>query len=219
MKNILIGLAVVTGVLSTPSHAVAEKRIYGGLEYGVASVEDNTQSTASAFVAAYGGSATATQDASVGVGRLFFGYRLTPQAAIEGGYFASSTIKYRISGRTSGAVDYTGSADIEYDGFDISAVWAPMAQSYGDSSFFLKAGLHRSSVDASVSATASVAGASASTQSRLSESGTGMLFGAGYDWKYSENAFVRIAATHYSKIAGDSDNKGTIYSIAVGANF
>jgi len=219
MKKAIIVVSVFAGVISSAAYAADGKRMYGGIEYGASSIEDNTRSTATAFVAAYGGSATATQDKNVGIGRLFVGYRITPQTAVEGGYFVSSTIKYRISGVTSGSVAYTGAADVEYDGFDLSAVWNPMAQRLGDGGLFFKAGVHRSSIDASVSATASVAGASASASSRLSESGTGMLFGAGYDWKYSENAFVRFAATRYTKIAGDSENKGTVYSVAVGADF
>lgn len=214
MKKTLLVVALATSFAGT-AMAAEDKRVYGGVEYGISKVEDNTRAMATTFVSVLGGSATATQDANVGIGRIFAGYRLTPQAAIEGGYFVSNAIKYRVSGVTSGSAAYTASADVEYDGFDLSAVWTPMAQKYGDTGFFLKAGVHSSSVDATVSIT----GASGSVSSSISESGTGMLFGAGYDLKFGSDAFVRFAATRYTSIAGDSDNKGTVWSMAIGTNF
>jgi hypothetical protein len=84
-----------------------------------------------------------------------------------------------------------------------------------DSGFFLKVGLHHSETNASVAIT----GVGGSASVNLDESGTGTLFGAGYDWKFSKDAFFRASITRYLRIGGESENKGTVYSLAVGMSF
>jgi hypothetical protein len=185
------------------------------VEYGAAKIDDNAQDTANTFVSILGGSAVVTQDTSIGVGRLFLGYRTTEQTAVEFGYFASGKASTRVAGVARGGGAYTASGDVEYDGFDISGVWFPMAAKFGDGGLFLKAGVHNSDIDANFSIT----GAGGTVSATTSEGGTGSLFGAGFDWKYSDQAFVRFAVTRYLKIGGDSDAKGTVYSIGIGTNF
>ncbi len=209
-------LATIPALLLTVSvHAEDGKRLYGGFEYGVTRIDDNAAEVASIYVAALGGSARVTQDASAGVGRVFFGYRLTPQTAFEGGYFSSQTFGYRVSGTTSGAAAYTSVLDIDYSGVDAALVWSPMAVKNGDTGFYLKAGAHSSKVES----TWSITGAGGTLSLAAKETGTGMLFGAGYDWRFSDAAFVRAGATRYLRLAGDSDNKATVYSVAFGLDF
>jgi hypothetical protein len=208
-------MAIPALLLSASVFAQSGTRLYGGVEYGASKLDDNAQDTANAFVSILGGSAIVTQETSIGVGRLFLGYRTTEQTAVEFGYFASGKASSRVAGVAGGGGAYTATGDVEFDGFDVSGVWFPMAAKFGDSGLFLKAGLHSSEIDAKFSIT----GAGGTVSATTNYSGTGSLFGAGYDWKYSDQAFVRFAATRYMKIGGESDSDGTVYSIGIGANF
>lgn len=207
--------AVPALLLAATVHADTGARWYGGLEYGSTELDDNTGPTANQFVSLLGGAVTVTQDSSVGIGRIFLGYRFTEQVALEGGYFKSNKASIRVAGVAGGGGAYTARGDVEFDGFDISGVWFPMANKMGDAGLFLKAGVHHSNTEASFSIT----GAGGTVSASGDESGTGTLFGIGYDWKFTDQAFARIAATRYLNVGGESDNKGTVYSIAIGTNF
>jgi hypothetical protein len=90
-----------------------------------------------------------------------------------------------------------------------------MSQPIGGGGLFVKAGLHNSDLDVNFRTTA----AGNTTTQTFSYSGTGSLFGAGFDWKYSDKAFARFSVTRYLKVGGESDSEGTVYSIGIGANF
>ncbi len=213
MRKLLLAMPAL--LLAITVHAQEGKRTYGAIEYGVTRIDNEAAAIASVYVSSLGGSAAVTQDTSAGIGRLFFGYRLTPQAAVEGGYFSSQKFGARVAGTTGGGAAYTSAIDIEISGFDAAFVWSPMATNYADSGFYLKAGAHSSKVETALSIT----GTGGTVALSGKESGTGMLFGAGYDWKFSDNAFIRTGATRYLKLGGDSDSKATVYSVAVGISF
>jgi hypothetical protein len=214
MKKTLLAIAISAATIGTSAYA-ADKRVYGAVEYGAASIDENAAAVATVYVTALGGSATVTQDTGVGVGRLFLGYRLTPQTAVEVGYFQSQSFGYRVAGVTSGSAAYTSNLSVDYSGFDAAFVWAPMSTNFGDGGFYVKAGAHSSTVESSWTIT----GAGGTLGLSAEESGTGMLFGAGYDWKFGSDAFVRFSGTRYTSLAGDSDNKATVWAIALGTSF
>jgi len=58
-----------------------------------------------------------------------------------------------------------------------------------------------------------------SASANKSYSGTGTLYGVGYDQKFNETTKIRYAAVKYSKVGGESDSGGTIYSIGLVNNF
>ncbi len=58
-----------------------------------------------------------------------------------------------------------------------------------------------------------------SASANKSYSGTGTLYGVGYDQKFNETTKIRYAAVKYSKVGGESDSGGTIYSIGLVKNF
>jgi hypothetical protein len=213
MKALIVSAVLLTA--ASTGFAQTGPRVYGGVELGAARLDNQTGDLARVFVTELGGSAIATQDANIGVGRLFLGYRFDSKFAVEGGYFSTNEANYSVSGVTGGSAAYTATAKVDYQGFDVSALWFPMAQKFDESGFFLKAGLHHSETNASVT----IIGAGGSASVRLDDSGTGTLFGAGYDWSFSKDAFLRAGVTRYLKVGGESENNGTVYSLSVGTHF
>lgn len=212
MRKIVFAVAMLA---SSAVFAQTEPRYYGGIELGAAKLDDATGDFLNSFVGAYGGAASATQDSTIGVARFFLGYRITEKFAVEGGYFNSNKANLRLSGVTGLGAPYTASAGVDYAGIDVSAVWFPMAEKMGDAGFFLKGGLHHAELNGSLSVT----GVGGTAGVSFDDSGTGSLIGIGYDWKFTKDAFARIAATRYLRVAGDSENNATVYSLAIGTNF
>jgi hypothetical protein len=212
MKQLIVAMALLT---SSAAFAQGGPRLYGGVEFGAARLDNQTGEIARTFVSELGGSAIARQDANIGVTRLFLGYRFDKTFAVEGGYFLTNEADYSVTGVTGGADPYTATAKVDYEGFDLAGLWFPLAESFDESGFFLKAGLHHSEANASVRIT----GVGGSATLSLDESGTGTLFGVGYDWRFSKDAFLRGGVTRYLKVAGDSENNATVYSVSIGMNF
>jgi hypothetical protein len=146
---------------------------------------------------------------------LFLGYHVNEVLAIEGGYFASGDIKYNGAGIDKNAIPYSSNATSDYQGVGAAAVWSPLAGKAGDSSPFLKAGLHY----AKATSNSTVERAGSTFTSEDKRDGIGTFFGVGYNWKFSEFGFMRVSASRYLKIAGESDNKVTLVSLGFGAQF
>lgn len=211
MKKLLLGLVV----LATTNVMAQESKWYVGGELGSSKVDNQTSYMANSFVSQVGGTATATQDASVGIARIFAGYKVHQMVDLELGYFQSSDIGYRVNGISSGSVAYAATADVNYSGFDYSILLRPLTFSETARGFFVKLGGHRSEANVDVRITAGNVSAGASSK----ESGSGTLYGLGYDFSFSKNMFGRAAVTEYKKVAGISDNDGTVYSVGLGYKF
>lgn len=209
---VLIPALLVAGTV----HAEEGKRAYGVIEYGITRIENAEAELGSLFRNGLGGSAAVTQDTSAGIGRLLFGLRISPQTAFEYGYFSSQKFGARVAGTSGAGNAYTSTLDIKATGFDVAFVWSPMAVNYGDNGLYLKAGAHSSKVETDW--TISGAGGTVPLLS-TKESGMGTLFGAGYDWRLADNAFIKTGVNRYLKLGGDSDFDATVYSIGVGINF
>jgi hypothetical protein len=211
MKKILLGLAVL---MSTNAMAQESKWYVGG-ELGSSKVDNETSYMANSFVNQVGGSATATQNTSVGVARIFAGYKVNPMVDLELGYFQSNDIAYRVNGVSGGSVAYAASADVSFSGFDYSVLLRPLSFNDAAKGFFIKLGGHRSEAETDVRLTAG----SVSVGTSSKQSGSGALYGLGYDFEFSKNMFGRASVTEYKKVAGISDNDGTIYSVGLGYKF
>lgn len=211
MKKLLLGLAV----LASTNVMAQESKWYVGGELGVSKVDNETSYMANSFVNELGGSATATQDASVGVARIFAGYKVNSMVDLELGYFQSNDIAYRVNGVSGGSVAYAASADVSYSGFDYSVLLRPLSFSDAAKGFFVKLGGHRSEAETDVRISAGSVSVGASSK----ESGSGLLYGLGYDFAFNKNVFGRASVTEYKKVAGISDNDGTVYSVGLGYKF
>ena len=157
-----------------------------GAEIGWSPVELEAEDTAQAIANASGSTVTTEYDTGVFVGRLFGEYGLTSNAAVEVGYFrtTSADATYKI-----GADSASESYDVS--GFDIAAV---LKSSDG---LFGKVGMHSSKVDGEANVT--IGGTSYSATG--SADGTGILFGGGYEM---DN--MRYAITRYDGVGGIDTN-------------
>lgn len=208
-----VGLGMAAFLIAAPSIAQTstEQKAYGGVEYAWVKFKDQT-SIASVLVGSVGGTATSTQDTGISIGRFYGGYALTENLGVEIGYVMSGTANATFSGVARNGVAYSGNAQIKVSGVDYAAVFRPSKAS-GLNGLFFKLGGHSLSGDTTVSLITGAGSGAAST----SVSGSGTLYGLGYEAEIAPNMAVRAAYTTYSKIAGVSGSDANIYT--VGLNF
>ncbi|MFM1788314.1 MAG: hypothetical protein RLZZ166_781 [Pseudomonadota bacterium] len=209
--------ALLTGVLglaTLTSSAIAASPVYIGIDYGSSKLENSTGTVANDLVGTLGGSVVVTQDSSIGVGRLFGGYLISESAAIELGYFKTNTASLRAAGVSGGNVAYTANLGFDVTGFDVSAVFRPFQESFLKGVQF-RIGAHQSETSGSLVVT--VSGTSATA--RVNNSGSGLLYGLGYQWDVSDTLFTRFNVNRYTSIAGESGADATIYSFGAGLRF
>lgn len=211
MKKIIAIAVASFAVLS--AHAEEGKMYWGG-EFGISKLDDSTGTLTSSLVSSVGGAATATQDSTVSTFKILGGYRYTENLDLEAAYFQSNTANLNFNGVSRGSVAYTGNANMKFSGFEYAANVRPSIAS-GWNDLYFRLGGHSSKMDTSVSITANaVTGASGK-----SYSGSGTLYGAGYDQKFNETTKIRYSVVKYSKVGGESSTGGTVYSIGFVKDF
>jgi OmpA-like transmembrane domain len=210
MKKMIVGLMAASAASFTFAQTGFKPGFYLGADAGYTIVDNNAQAFANGLVATNGGSASVTQNRDISVGRIYTGYKITENFDVEVGYFASGNVSYRFSGVSSGNTAYAGTADVAAKGIDYSILMRPNI-STGWNSAFLQVGGHSSKETVDVYGTNIRGGKS-------SASGTGYLYGAGYDLNIAKDIDIRLKATYLNKIAGTSDD-ATIYSVGVIGRF
>ena len=203
-------LALVSLISMASSFSYAQstsEKTYFGLEVGTSSVDNATGELTSALVSGLGGSASATQSKNVNVFKFLIGYKHSDNVDLEVGYSKSSDVNLTFAGTTRGAVAYAGSATQGISGFEFSTNLRPDV-STGWNNAFVKVGMHNFKADYSLRVTSG----SASIASSDSESGTGALYGFGYDYPMGNGSSLRFAYTKYSKIAG-GDVSGSLVGV------
>jgi hypothetical protein len=208
MKSVLIALAVLA---TFSAHADQSKTYFGG-EFGVSKVDDATGNLTSSLVSAVGGAATATQDSTVSTFKLVGGYRYTENVDLELAYFQSSTINLNFNGVARNSVAYTGNANMKFSGFEYAANLRPSVAS-GWNDLYFRVGGHSSKVDYGLTVTGN-----STISTSQSYSGTGTLYGLGYDQRIDGTTKVRYSAIKYTKVGGE-DVGGTVYSIGIVKDF
>jgi hypothetical protein len=207
--------SLAVGTLATSAYAQTANSFtpYMGAEFGRVNFKNQT-GVATILVNAIGGSASSTQDTGVGVGRLFGGLNFNENFGAELGYITTSNATATFNGVSSGGVAYTGTASQKTDGVDFSALIRPSI-STGMNGLFARIGGHSLSIKNTVTiATGAASGASSSTVS-----GTGALFGIGYDGKISDKIDFRAAVTLYNQVANISSNDTTLFSVGIVGKF
>lgn len=209
MKKILLATVIVAA--STGAIAQSFKSgYYAGGELGYTLVDNNAQNFANGLVAVNGGSSSVTQNRGLGIGRAFVGYKATENFDVELGYFQSGDVNYTFSGVSSGGTAYSGTTKVSVKGFDYSVLLRPSISS-GMNAAYLRIGGHSSKEEATTSGTNIRGG-------KISESGTGYLYGAGYDINIGTNLDARLQITRLEKVAGTSD-KATVFSVGILGKF
>lgn len=212
-------LLVATGLIAA-SIAVANAQSfkagpYAGLEFGAEKVQNQTQSTANALVAAVGGSASVTQDTTMYDGRIFGGYKIVEYVDLELGYTQTSTINMNYTGRSGGGVAYSGNANLNVNGADYSALLRPSIASGFNGLFVRVGGTYLSSnQNASLAASNGV-----SASSSLNKSGSGYIVGLGYDYPITKDFDFRASYNYLGNVAGISNNYANRLAIAILGKF
>ena len=169
---------------------------------------------ASVLVSSVGGTASSTQDTGVGIGRLFGGYAFTENVGAEIGYVTSGAANATFSGVARNGVAYSGTAQYKVSGVDYAVVLRP-SKATGLNGLFFKLGGHALSAENEVRVvTGAGSGAATSTVS-----GSGTLYGVGYEADLAPNLALRVAYANYSKIAGVSGSDANIYTVGITFKF
>jgi hypothetical protein len=177
-----------------------EAKPYFGIEVGSTKVDNASGPVAASFVTAVGGTATATQNTTITATQLVGGYKATENVDVELAYANSSKLSLNFNGVSSGSVAYAGAVGMKISGFSYSVNLRPSV-STGFNGAFLKIGGHNFDADL----TTSLSSGSASIASSSTISGSGTLFGIGYDIPLDNASDVRVSWTKYNKIAGESE--------------
>ena len=214
MKNILISTAILAVLVSPNAFAEDAKTTgaYAGAELGYSKVKNDSQELANGLVSEVGGSVIVTQDTGVATGRLFAGYNINENFAVELGYLHTTDINVDAAGVTGNSVAYTAAADISLKGVDYAVLIRP-STSTGLNGLFAKVGGHylKASTDISLTTSSSVS---------LSDSfkGGGFLLGLGYQAPISSNIDARATYTYYDNVAGE-DGHANVFSLGILAKF
>lgn len=179
----------------------ADSGVYVGLEGAYVSVNSITPP---------GGTRKTSETTDVAALRTMIGYQFTKNLALELGYFATDDFKQ--AGTVNGSTA-TYDAKIDAKGADLAVIYKFTEFVPG---LYLKAGATHSKV--SGSATARQNGTPVATVGS-SVSGTGYLFGLGYEFAFSQNLGARLGYTRYEKLGGESDNKANMFSAGIKYKF
>jgi len=197
-KNIAAAVAAIAAMMAAGSVAAqtVDSGLYIGLEGGIASI--------SAIATPTNGVKTSETNEAAAL-RALVGYQINKNFAVELGYFATDDFKQDGTDR-SRTVRYNLKADVK--GADLSVIYKFTEFVPG---LYLKAGATHSKVSASLSQPAG--------NSSGSVSGTGYLFGLGYEFAVAQNVGINVGYTRYEKLGGESDNKMNLYSAGVKYKF
>jgi len=214
-RNILLAsLLAIASSGAMAQNANFKAGPYAGIEFGFATVKDQSQSSANQIVGILGGRATVTQSQSIFDGRIFGGYKIIENIDLELGYTQSSTLSQTVTGVTGGSVAYSGKADISYSGFDYSILVRPSLSTGLNGLFFRAGGTYLTQQD---KVSLSAGGASASATNNTS--GSGYLLGLGYDIPLTKSIDVRAAYNYVGNIAGVANSYSNRFSIGILGKF
>lgn len=209
-------IALAATVLFSSAVVIADdNKFYFGAEAGSVKIDNRAQAVANDLVTVLGGSASVTQTVRNGAGRIFGGYKFNENVDLELGYVQTQSFNISMRGTTSGNVAYAASGGVKVSGFDYSVLLRPSKDS-GFNELFFKVGGHNFTSKANFSMSA---GGNTVTVPSSKTSGTGMLFGVGYDLSLDKNLSVRFGVTQYNKVSGMSDSDATFVSIGVKGTF
>lgn len=192
MKKILIATAMLAAS-SAFAQSASPGQFYVGLDGGRQKLSfSDDLSGGPASPAAFTNSRTAA--------RLFGGYQITPNWAVELGY---SSTNY---GVTVDDADERSTGNMRLKGLDVGVSYKFTDVVPG---LFVKAGISRFKANASGSGVEKAPGTPFTITGSLS--GTGPMFGFGYETNLTGNLDGHIGYTQYNKVAGDGDVKLKVY--------
>ena len=198
--NYLYGLAAVALIFLRAESAMSD--VYVGVDVGFAQADLKAEQTASRLATLSGSTVTYVYDEAVGYLRGYVGFPINENIGLEGGYFNTGSLDatYTITGASA-----TESYDA--DGFDLTAVIR--GDDFKKGGIYGRAGLHFSELNGAASITI---GGTAYNIASQSASGTGTVFGGGYELEKSgDGTGIRVGVDFYSSIGGLDDADFTLF--------
>ena len=197
-KTVIAALLIGSTIVVPSAMAAEETGWYAGASLGGSSVDIDGDKWASAAVAAGFASATATTDKNDTVYKIFAGYQVNSNFAIEAGY--ADLGKASILMTTTGP-DAAVTGEFSATVWEASLVGTLPINS--DFTAFGKLGFYKDDAKAKIAAISGGEAISASADS----SGNGTKFGAGLDYKLDKKTALRFEFERYQDV-GDADTTG-----------
>ena len=199
-SSCLFGLVAMAVAFVRAEPAMAD--VYVGIDLGFAQADMKAEQTASRLATLSGSTVTYVYDEAVGYLRGYVGFPINENFSLEGGYFNTGSLDATY---TIGGASATESYDA--DGFDLTAV--VRADDYDKGGIYGRAGLHFSELSGAASIT--IGGTTYNIASQ-SASGTGTVFGGGYELeKSADGTGIRLGVDYYSSIGGLDDADFTLF--------
>jgi hypothetical protein len=204
--SVLSTIATFSLFSANVAHAQAnDKKGYVGFEAGLAFADINADATAQLLANASGETVSYSYDTSALTGRLSLGYWFEDNFAFEIGAFATGDLNATYVGTT-----FTASENFSASGLDFAILLSP-----SDNGWFFKGGMHSSEL----ASDAAVNFIGFSLSGTATVSGTGGLFGFGYDWEDSSGDFARLSYTFYDSLGGVSGSEMGLLSVSYNLGF
>ena len=151
-----------------------------------------------------------SQDKTVPAFRIFGGMALNPNFDVELGYLHTGEARVTYRG-VKGGDSLRWTRDFSATGLDLAAVYKPF-----DNGFFVKGGVH--ATKGKVKNNEYKNGVLDDSDSG-SESGTGFLFGLGYQAPVAKGINLRGSFVRYQRIAGESDYNLDLVTVGLTKSF
>lgn len=195
MNNLFLRIIITFLLIIFTSSVKAEESFSLGVDFGYGFFDIGADETAQSIANTAGSTVNYEADTGSWMGRIYTDLEIANSLYVDVGFFLIGSIdaKYTLSGVTV------------TEGYSANGVEASLAYKEGDKEgFFLKGGVHSSTIDGKASITIS----GTTYAANAAASGTGFLFGGGFD--FSDG--TRIGYTYYSDLGGLSKaDLGYIY--------
>lgn len=203
-KTVIAALLIGSSFVVSNVMAADEAGWYVGASLGRSSIDIDTNKVVAAAVAAGFATATATADTSDTAYKLFAGYKVNRNFAVEGGY--TDLGKASISMTTTGPVASIN-AEAKATAWEVNAVGIlPINENF---SVFGKLGYHWDDVKAKAAAISGGAGVAINKD----YSGNDFKFGVGAEYNINRNVGLRLEFERYNNV-GSSTSGGQDVDVA-----
>jgi len=203
MKKTLIALAIAAATTSAWSQQ-APSKFYAGASLGQSKFKGACDSDAGVTLTNCKDSDTAW--------KIFGGYQITPQLAVEVGYNDFGRISSDASAVVGGST-FAGNAKIDATAFELTGVGSlPLGHQF---SLYGKLGVYYAKTESSADirqTTAPFASASASASDHNSK----FTFGAGARYDVTKNIGIRAEWQRYNKVGSSNTGEGDIDVLSIG---
>ncbi|MGR0278423.1 hypothetical protein ACUM5Y_05150 [Marinomonas dokdonensis] len=166
-----------------------------GVEGGVLTSDLGAEDLAQTLADSTGRTIKYTEEKATSFIRLYAAFEVSEKVDLEVGYFNASSLDASFT-----ALGTTATIDVgvEAAGFDYGLRYKPSDK------FYLKVGLHRSEIEATV--VGAISGYTV-TSATINQTGTGTYFGAGF----MPTEQLSLGFTYLSNLAGESDTGATLF--------